>query len=78
MSDRMASRETSINSKNSDDHSVETLAEVFRCFICMEKLRDAISVLTAVNYAVIPVSDAGSRSSVLSALTAEPPCIYTN
>ncbi|XP_043253981.1 E3 ubiquitin-protein ligase TRIM37-like [Colletes gigas] len=41
MSDRMASRETSINSKNSDDHSVETLAEVFRCFICMEKLRDA-------------------------------------
>lgn len=25
----------------SDDHSVETLAEVFRCFICMEKLRDA-------------------------------------
>ncbi|XP_076250549.1 uncharacterized protein LOC143190252 isoform X4 [Rhynchophorus ferrugineus] len=24
-----------------DDHSVETLAEVFRCFICMEKLRDA-------------------------------------
>ncbi|XP_078045247.1 uncharacterized protein LOC144474358 [Augochlora pura] len=41
MSDSMASRETSINSKNSDDHSVETLAEVFRCFICMEKLRDA-------------------------------------
>ncbi|XP_015439600.1 PREDICTED: E3 ubiquitin-protein ligase TRIM37-like [Dufourea novaeangliae] len=41
MLDRMASRETSINSKNSDDHSVETLAEVFRCFICMEKLRDA-------------------------------------
>lgn len=37
----MASRETSINSKNSDDHSVETLAEVFRCFICMEKLTDA-------------------------------------
>nr|XP_034182065.1 E3 ubiquitin-protein ligase TRIM37-like isoform X3 [Osmia lignaria] len=37
----MASRETSINSKNSDDHTVETLAEVFRCFICMEKLRDA-------------------------------------
>lgn len=27
--------------KNDDDHSVETLAEVFRCFICMEKLRDA-------------------------------------
>ncbi|GJQ85016.1 hypothetical protein Trydic_g3677 [Trypoxylus dichotomus] len=24
-----------------DDHSVETLADVFRCFICMEKLRDA-------------------------------------
>ncbi|KAF5308334.1 hypothetical protein FQR65_LT06225 [Abscondita terminalis] len=24
-----------------DDRSVETLAEVFRCFICMEKLRDA-------------------------------------
>ncbi|XP_033354207.1 E3 ubiquitin-protein ligase TRIM37-like isoform X3 [Bombus vosnesenskii] len=41
MTDRMASRETSINSKNSDDHSVETLAEVFRCFICMEKLTDA-------------------------------------
>ncbi|CAL7947562.1 unnamed protein product [Xylocopa violacea] len=41
MTDSMASRETSINSKNSDDHSVETLAEVFRCFICMEKLRDA-------------------------------------
>ncbi|XP_017752334.1 PREDICTED: uncharacterized protein LOC108545305 isoform X2 [Eufriesea mexicana] len=41
MLDRMASRETSINSKNSDDHSVETLAEVFRCFICMEKLTDA-------------------------------------
>ncbi|KAK9752073.1 MATH domain [Popillia japonica] len=28
------------NGKN-DDHSVETLADVFRCFICMEKLRDA-------------------------------------
>lgn len=28
-------------SKNVDEHSVETLAEVFRCFICMEKLRDA-------------------------------------
>uniref|UniRef100_A0A1B6E019 RING-type domain-containing protein n=1 Tax=Clastoptera arizonana TaxID=38151 RepID=A0A1B6E019_9HEMI len=27
--------------KNEDEHSVETLAEVFRCFICMEKLRDA-------------------------------------
>ncbi|CAH1404780.1 unnamed protein product [Nezara viridula] len=27
--------------KNDDDHSVESLAEVFRCFICMEKLRDA-------------------------------------
>ncbi|PSN50251.1 hypothetical protein C0J52_02379 [Blattella germanica] len=27
--------------KNVDEHSVETLAEVFRCFICMEKLRDA-------------------------------------
>lgn len=37
----MANREASINSKTSDDHSVETLAEVFRCFICMEKLRDA-------------------------------------
>ncbi|XP_067121079.1 E3 ubiquitin-protein ligase TRIM37-like [Centruroides vittatus] len=24
-----------------DEHSVESLAEVFRCFICMEKLRDA-------------------------------------
>lgn len=37
----MANRESSTNSKNADDHSVETLAEVFRCFICMEKLRDA-------------------------------------
>ncbi|XP_051167987.1 E3 ubiquitin-protein ligase TRIM37-like [Leptopilina boulardi] len=37
----MANRETFINSKTSEDHSVETLAEVFRCFICMEKLRDA-------------------------------------
>ncbi|KAJ1531031.1 hypothetical protein ONE63_005861 [Megalurothrips usitatus] len=27
--------------RNDDEHSVETLAEVFRCFICMEKLRDA-------------------------------------
>ncbi|KAJ8917379.1 hypothetical protein NQ315_002403 [Exocentrus adspersus] len=35
----MASRNKP-NSKQ-DDHSVETLAEVFRCFICMEKLRDA-------------------------------------
>nr|CAD7258612.1 unnamed protein product [Timema shepardi] len=26
---------------NPDENSVETLAEVFRCFICMEKLRDA-------------------------------------
>lgn len=34
----MASRDPS---KTMDDHSVETLAEVFRCFICMEKLRDA-------------------------------------
>ncbi|KAL6429542.1 hypothetical protein ACFW04_007472 [Cataglyphis niger] len=31
----------SVSSKIMDDHSVETLAEVFRCFICMEKLRDA-------------------------------------
>ncbi|KAK2583315.1 hypothetical protein KPH14_009317 [Odynerus spinipes] len=37
----MANRESSSSSKNTDDHSVETLAEVFRCFICMEKLRDA-------------------------------------
>ncbi|EFN67872.1 Tripartite motif-containing protein 37 [Camponotus floridanus] len=37
----MASRDPSISSKTMDDHSVETLAEVFRCFICMEKLRDA-------------------------------------
>ncbi|XP_035717788.1 E3 ubiquitin-protein ligase TRIM37-like isoform X2 [Vespa mandarinia] len=37
----MANRKSSVNSKNTDDHSVETLAEVFRCFICMEKLRDA-------------------------------------
>ncbi|XP_025157581.1 E3 ubiquitin-protein ligase TRIM37 isoform X2 [Harpegnathos saltator] len=36
----MASRDSSV-SKTADDHSVETLAEVFRCFICMEKLRDA-------------------------------------
>uniref|UniRef100_A0A1B6J0J0 RING-type domain-containing protein n=1 Tax=Homalodisca liturata TaxID=320908 RepID=A0A1B6J0J0_9HEMI len=35
----MASRDKPI--KSEDDHSVETLAEVFRCFICMEKLRDA-------------------------------------
>ncbi|KAK6629901.1 hypothetical protein RUM43_003722 [Polyplax serrata] len=27
--------------KSLEDHSMETLAEVFRCFICMEKLRDA-------------------------------------
>lgn len=27
--------------KTLEDQSVETLAEVFRCFICMEKLRDA-------------------------------------
>ncbi|XP_066995778.2 uncharacterized protein [Anabrus simplex] len=27
--------------KGFDDQSVETLAEVFRCFICMEKLQDA-------------------------------------
>lgn len=27
--------------RSAEDHSVETLAEVFRCFICMEKLRDA-------------------------------------
>ncbi|CAH0555806.1 unnamed protein product [Brassicogethes aeneus] len=35
----MASRNKS--GQKNDDHSVETLAEVFRCFICMEKLRDA-------------------------------------
>ncbi|XP_075221281.1 E3 ubiquitin-protein ligase TRIM37-like isoform X2 [Lycorma delicatula] len=35
----MAAREKM--NKSDDDHSVETLAEVFRCFICMEKLRDA-------------------------------------
>lgn len=27
--------------KRMDDHTVESLAEVFRCFICMEKLKDA-------------------------------------
>ncbi|XP_012225328.1 serine-rich adhesin for platelets-like isoform X2 [Linepithema humile] len=37
----MANRDPSVSSKTADDHSVETLAEVFRCFICMEKLRDA-------------------------------------
>ncbi|XP_026831240.1 uncharacterized protein LOC105284425 isoform X2 [Ooceraea biroi] len=37
----MANRDPPISSKTADDHSVETLAEVFRCFICMEKLRDA-------------------------------------
>ncbi|XP_011702182.1 PREDICTED: uncharacterized protein LOC105458510 [Wasmannia auropunctata] len=37
----MASRDPSVSAKIADDHSVETLAEVFRCFICMEKLRDA-------------------------------------
>ncbi|XP_014214226.1 uncharacterized protein LOC106643567 [Copidosoma floridanum] len=38
----MTSRETrEPMAKAPDDHSVETLAEVFRCFICMEKLRDA-------------------------------------
>ncbi|XP_057658821.1 E3 ubiquitin-protein ligase TRIM37-like [Diorhabda carinulata] len=35
----MASR-NKVGTKH-DEHSVETLAEVFRCFICMEKLRDA-------------------------------------
>lgn len=35
----MASRDRSF--KSEDDQSVETLAEVFKCFICMEKLRDA-------------------------------------
>ncbi|XP_015510377.1 uncharacterized protein LOC107217383 isoform X2 [Neodiprion lecontei] len=38
---KMASRDSSAVMKSADDHSVETLAEVFRCFICMEKLRDA-------------------------------------
>ncbi|XP_043281811.1 uncharacterized protein [Venturia canescens] len=37
----MDNREHAVTPKSSDDHSVETLAEVFRCFICMEKLRDA-------------------------------------
>ncbi|XP_066596105.1 E3 ubiquitin-protein ligase TRIM37-like isoform X2 [Prorops nasuta] len=37
----MTSRDSAVSSKSADDHSVETLAEVFRCFICMEKLRDA-------------------------------------
>ncbi|XP_065173939.1 E3 ubiquitin-protein ligase TRIM37-like isoform X2 [Atheta coriaria] len=37
----MTSRSKSASSNKNDDHSVETLAEVFRCFICMEKLRDA-------------------------------------
>lgn len=35
----MSGRSKSANKQ--DDRSVETLAEVFRCFICMEKLRDA-------------------------------------
>ncbi|XP_031352390.1 uncharacterized protein LOC116177524 isoform X2 [Photinus pyralis] len=35
----MSARNKSGNKQ--DDRSVETLAEVFRCFICMEKLRDA-------------------------------------
>ncbi|XP_046576817.1 E3 ubiquitin-protein ligase TRIM37-like [Haliotis rubra] len=29
------------NDKRLEEHTVESLAEVFRCFICMEKLRDA-------------------------------------
>ncbi|XP_065338138.1 E3 ubiquitin-protein ligase TRIM37-like isoform X2 [Cloeon dipterum] len=29
------------SSRKQDENSVESLAEVFRCFICMEKLRDA-------------------------------------
>nr|CAI5829570.1 unnamed protein product [Callosobruchus analis] len=37
---KMAARGNKPSPKQ-DDHSVETLAEVFRCFICMEKLRDA-------------------------------------
>ncbi|KAK0091622.1 hypothetical protein PV326_002949 [Microctonus aethiopoides] len=33
---------TLVNTRNmGDEHSMETLAEVFRCFICIEKLRDA-------------------------------------
>ncbi|XP_011503781.1 PREDICTED: E3 ubiquitin-protein ligase TRIM37-like [Ceratosolen solmsi marchali] len=37
----MGSQEVQMSSKNADEHSVDTLAEVFRCFICMEKLKDA-------------------------------------
>lgn len=37
----MSSTSKSKGQRAPDDHSVETLAEVFRCFICMEKLRDA-------------------------------------
>ncbi|KAL7294577.1 hypothetical protein TKK_0012037 [Trichogramma kaykai] len=37
----MSKRESVTIAKNADDSSVETLTEVFRCFICMEKLRDA-------------------------------------
>lgn len=37
----MSSTAKTKGQRSSDDHSVETLAEVFRCFICMEKLRDA-------------------------------------
>ncbi|KAF7995109.1 hypothetical protein HCN44_004581 [Aphidius gifuensis] len=39
----MASRDSSSTNTRTpgDEYSVETLAEVFRCFICMEKLRDA-------------------------------------
>ncbi|XP_063973807.1 uncharacterized protein LOC135160770 isoform X2 [Diachasmimorpha longicaudata] len=39
----MANRDHSISKARvtADEHSVESLAEVFRCFICMEKLRDA-------------------------------------
>uniref|UniRef100_A0A0C9PYM0 Trim37_1 protein n=1 Tax=Fopius arisanus TaxID=64838 RepID=A0A0C9PYM0_9HYME len=39
----MANRDHSISNARvtADEHSVESLAEVFRCFICMEKLRDA-------------------------------------
>ncbi|XP_015120522.1 E3 ubiquitin-protein ligase TRIM37 isoform X1 [Diachasma alloeum] len=39
----MANRNHNISNARvtADEHSVESLAEVFRCFICMEKLRDA-------------------------------------
>lgn len=37
----MSSRAGDNNNGNGEEHIVETLADVFRCFICMEKLVDA-------------------------------------